>query len=63
MNLPLLLGKGFEITVGKVSSVSWNLYIIHNLFKGYAEEEHREDGRLAEYLGKYFILLDLAHYL
>ena len=48
MILPLLLGKGFEITVGKVSSVSWNLYIIHNLFKGYAEEEHREDGRLAD---------------
>lgn len=50
------------IRAGKVSSVSWDLYIAKNLFKGEVEEEHSEDGRCNDYLGKYFLLLDSAQY-
>ena len=65
MKLPLHNGKRLylEINICKFSSVSWDLYIVKNLFKRYAEEKYSEGGRVGDYLGKYFILLDLAQYL
>lgn len=43
------------LRIGKISSVSWDLYIVKNLLKGDIEEKHSEDERWADYLGKYFL--------
>lgn len=48
------------IRVGKVGSVSWDLYIVR---KGDIDGKHSEDGEWADYLGKSVLQSDLAQYL